>query len=373
MSDQRKVWLGLPYVSSLPDAYAADAQALRRDTGANFGNDVFRHALKSILSGIDTYTRLSFRDFEPAPPAEIIVLSCANWIGTSDNHERSNLARLRQLERSEAPIVPFGLGVQAPHGARDLAFGPGTRALVALLSARAESISVRDAFTRETLGHMGADNVIVTGCPSNFINLRPDLGRSIAAKAAADRNVRTIISEVQGGHEASATILRHCAAYAREYPAFYVLQSGFCLAWLLGESEAVPPLYRGEAEFLRRHAVHFCGAEAWLDFARTCGLAFGMRIHGTMAPLQAGVPSLLIEHDTRTSGLAATMGIPSLSTADFLGASRADLMARIAEVMGAYDARRRVLAERMRDHVEANGLTLTPTFQAAMLENAHPA
>jgi len=362
----RKVWLGLPYVSSLPNAYAHDAAALRRDTGANFGNDIFRHALKSILADIDTFEPLSFRAFDPKRGADRLILSCANWIGTSDNHERSNQARLAQLERCDAPMVPFGLGVQAAHGTDEPAFGPATRALAKLLSARAETISVRDSFTAEMLGRMGIDNVIVTGCPSNFINLRADLGRSIAAKAAADANPRTIISEVQAGHRASAPILRRCAEYAREHPAFYVLQSGFCLPWLLGESAQVPPFYHAEADFLRRHAIHFSGAEAWLDFARTCGLAFGMRIHGTMAPLQAGVPSLLVEHDTRTSGLAATMGIPSLSTDAFLTATRAEMMARIADVMEAYDARRRELAQRMRTHGAANGLALSEPYIAAM-------
>lgn len=55
-----------------------------------------------------------------------------------------------------------------------------------------------------------------------------------------------------------------------------------------------------------------------MDFARTCDLSFGMRIHGTMLPLQSGVPSVLVAHDSRTIGLADKMGIPWVSPEDFV-------------------------------------------------------
>jgi hypothetical protein len=150
--------------------------------------------------------------------------------------------------------------------------------------------------------------------------------------------------------------------------AFYVVQSPAILPFLLGEDDELSPLYTRSDPFgdvsklrrvLRAKALHFSSVDAWLDFARTCHLSSGMRIHGAMVPLQAGVPSLVIVHDARTAGLARCMGVPSVSPKEYLRVAArgpSGLCAIIAETMETYDARRAILAARMRDHVVANGL-----------------
>jgi polysaccharide pyruvyl transferase WcaK-like protein len=111
-------------------------------------------------------------------------------------------------------------------------------------------------------------------------------------------------------------------------PAFYIIQSPLLLPFIFGESDDIPEFYTannplngelGELErALKSKAIHFSQMDAWLDFARTCNISLGMRIHGTMMPIQAGVPSVLIVHDSRTSGLANTMGIPWSTPDDYI-------------------------------------------------------
>ena len=45
-------------------------------------------------------------------------------------------------------------------------------------------MSVRDEYTADVLAKFGIKNTIVTGCPSNFINLDPRLGAKIIEKTA---------------------------------------------------------------------------------------------------------------------------------------------------------------------------------------------
>ena len=96
-----------------------------------------------------------------------------------------------------------------------------------------------------------------------------------------------------------------------------------------------------------------------MDFSRTCDLAMGMRIHGTMIPLQAGVPSVVIGHDSRTSGLANYMGIPSVDPKKFIELSNkrpAFTLEEIAKKMANYDHRRQALATKMKNYIRVNGL-----------------
>ena len=118
---------------------------------------------------------------------------------------------------------------------------------------------------------------------------------------------------------------------------------------------------------LRSKSLHFSDVEAWLDFARTCDFSFGMRIHGTMIPLQAGVPAVLLAHDVRTRGLAEVMKIPHLTPADYLAKFQhrpRQFLRYCAESLKPYDQNRSQLAYVMTDYLQSNGLTLNPELQA---------
>jgi hypothetical protein len=54
----------------------------------------------------------------------------------------------------------------------------------------------------------------------------------------------------------------------------------------------------------------FVDATTWIDALRDRDLVVGTRIHGTIAGLLAGVPSILIAHDSRTRELAQFHAIP---------------------------------------------------------------
>ena len=61
-----------------------------------------------------------------------------------------------------------------------------------------------------------------------------------------------------------------------------------------------------------RYRIWF-DAEEWLEASKQLTLSIGMRLHGNMVAMQAGVPSLWIPHDPRTTELVATMSLPFIS------------------------------------------------------------
>lgn len=377
----QKLYLDLPYTSDVPKAYQMDKAALSAATGANLGNLAFRHALRFVVKDMDSREKINFLELSQMVDADSskkrdIVVSCANWLGLSERDESSNKNRADSIQKFDGNVVCFGLGVQAPITETLPKLGPNTLRLAKTLAEHATLLSVRDQLTQDTLEAEGILNTVVTGCPSNLINNDPQLGakvsaraREIAGTASSWEDVRSCISEMSGGHPLSGQVLSQNLGLMDQTPAFYLIQSPLLLDLLIGDRKTVPPAYLSNHPFdknqdkviqvLRNKVLHFAHMDAWMDFARTCDISFGMRIHGTMVPMQSGVPSVLIAHDTRTIGLAEFMGIPWVQPSEFMEKAKNSpvaLLERIAQTMDDYDARRANIANIFHDYVIKNGL-----------------
>lgn len=382
-----KYYLDLPVLDRTdPNAsYRLNSDEIMAVTGQNIGNFAFRHALRYIVKDLSSYEICRYPAYLTAARAgkvESSIVSCANWLGMSDQDERSNLNRAVTFEATDASTVCFAIGVQAKGGTKVAELRENTVRLAKALAARAKYLSVRDEVTQQTLAHFGIKNTVITGCPSNFINGDPELGKKVAQKAQTLldnvqtwRDLKSLICEFSGGNTASGQVLSTKMRFLEQTPAHYVLQAPTLLPFTLRETNEIPAVYRSNHPFgddnkrlemtLRSKCIHFSSIESWMDYARTCDLSFGMRIHGNMIPLQAGVPSALISHDSRTAGLADMMGIPHISAEDFAGGyskTPHKMLEVIVEKMSVYDAHRKKLANIMTDYVTANGLDAHPSL-----------
>lgn len=370
-------------ILDLVDRHAIDGAGLMaageidRRNGNNAGNFAFRYALTRQF--FPEARPVTFADINALDtPFEVAVVACSNWIGLSPEHERTNQDRFDTLETTSLRIAPFGLGCQIPERTTFSQLGPWTRSFVHRLAEAAPSISVRDEQTAEVLAQAGCRHVIVTGCPSNFINPDPALGASMARKATVllDQapnwsDLATCLTEYSGGYHFSANLFNRQYELMRQHGATYVLQDYPLLPFLLGEAGHLPEEYslkhfasmeREEvrlALYLRRGAMYFSSFDEWLLQMRRFDVCFGMRLHGNMAALQAGTPALVLTHDARTERLCQTMSLPHLQAVtwlDMADTGPAPLLTWMLPFLEAYDAQRRELAQRMRLHVEACGL-----------------
>lgn len=320
----------------------------------------------------------AFGSFLKDSSPDFVTVSCANWLGTQPHDESSNKFRADLLESINCPIVCFGLGTQAPHGATTVSLGPESQRLAKVLASKAEQLSVRDKLTESVLRELGISNARVTGCPSNFINLQPNLGQRVAKQTQEKIHrdptwdvTRVVVSEFSGGHKASGPVLQRLFQILDNAPAFYVAQSPELLKFICRESTQAPRAYQANtsyspnqcARILNSTALAFSSVDAWLDFCRSCDLSLGMRIHGTMVALQAQVPSILIGHDSRTSGLAAEMAIPCIDPECFLELSLESplpFLELFVDQIRSYDDTRAKLATVWSEFLLENGLTPSP-------------
>ncbi|MFD3435110.1 polysaccharide pyruvyl transferase family protein [Alteromonas macleodii] len=374
------IYLDLEELDRVPYPQYATTSDIMRISGNNTGNFAFRHALKIIVNELPNYKICNWATAQDlinrGAQVEKVILSCANWLGLSEQDERSNLVRAKILENLDSQIVAFGLGAQASSASSDVQLGPNTLRLARIISKKSVSVSVRDEFTKDLLNREGIYNVVVTGCPSNFINTDSEFISKLkerinfsGEKSFANR--KHIIGEFSGGNKHSGEILKSTLEFMRQFPSFYAIQSPVLYPFYLNENDELPSPYIANRpssyspeeckQLLKQKMIGFQSMDSWLDFSRTCDISFGMRIHGNMIPLQAGVPAVLIAHDSRTSGLGSVMSIPKVSAAEFAQTKIDDvsnlLLSRFKEGLGEYTEKREFLREVFRNFINENGFT----------------
>lgn len=260
------------------------------------------------------------------------------------------------VEYLAKPVLVAGLGIQCDLSEADIELTPGTLNFVKALAKFAPAIGVRGPLTQKLLNRHGVHDVVITGCPSNFLNssLR---GRSIAGK----------LSEAAAGHTLRAdyfpgtmSIFRNVEAHLRNlvesHDFRYVLQTNEQLfrfvdgsedndvyAYLDWERSELAPTATDASyhRIYRERARYFLSAASWMDSASERHIGIGMRMHGTIATIQGGSAGICVVSDARMRELVTTMGYPYVDVDDVLQSqSLADLIAKAKFNASEFDDKR---------------------------------
>ncbi len=276
------------------------------------------------------------------------VFSFANFIqvGNLSERKREAYASLtRSLERSRVPIVPFGLGAQAPLGtsAEESQLPEEAITFMKFLGERCEVISVRGQYTADLFREVaGVTNTMVTGCPSFF------------SRPGAFAKLRESLSSgKQGAISFNATHLRslderRLMLRAIRENHFWVevhdaSTHDFAIQCLTDPELAAPPAYL--THFLggtrpnlsRQELVNYFASRyrlfrdvaPWYQYhAEYTRFSYGTRFHGNMAALLTGVPALWLTHDSRTLELCETLHLPRMSVSEAWRTPIRDLIQR---------------------------------------------
>lgn len=357
-----------------------------RDVGENTGNLLFRHAIRTQLA--DELSACTFEDavkLASEQHFDAVVVAAANWLVSSVPF--GNRHRAECLKKIGLPVICIGLGCQHPSTTYEkLSFTEEARELLKVLLDLDAYVLVRDAMTLEQCRHYGLKNLFLIGCPSNFINHDPAFPEKLMKSATQESftdvtlNIGFNIAEVQQ-HDVKLLPLVMAGQ------GLCVLQSNFDhvisvamgrrdefdnkdvrkLKSAYGMKASFIPWRSNFPEFKKRMRAYF-DVPCWLDDAACWDIAFGSRIHGAMAALQACTPAVLTTIDSRTQGLAEQMQIPHVRLEDSAhwesGVSVAKIMAEAAPCFSTYLDRRSALAKSYADILQSFGLTLSEGFQA---------
>lgn len=364
------------------DSAFLPSSVLMERVGNNTGNLVFQHAVSRLLhqSQFLLGFEASGKPWKIPPSVRLIVFPAANLV-------RPNLDLTRLVERLESvnlPLFLVGLGAEKfSRGSTSAGLHPSIYRLLALIRERSPAVSVRGEHTADVLSSLGIENIYVTGCPSNFLNPAPDFPRVIEQKLSGP--LRSFI--VHGGEPwpraANRVALeRRLAEWAFTSPSIYLQQSVPLLQHLMRGDRPEPDSKRPAPDKLMESLVQallperrsadmnqfvkakwrsYFHVEQWLEDSSRFDFSLGGRIHGNMVAFQAGVPSLFITVDERSSELVRTMDLPSVNVANFLDAARSVDGARALAGFSAerYRARRALLWSRLKESFRLAGTVVS--------------
>jgi len=314
--------------------------------------------------------------------ADIIVLPMANNINPSFN--MGYLATF--IERCNLPVLAVGLGAQAKlGGGLSEPLPAGSKRFLDVLSERSVAIGVRGPFTAQVLADHGVDNVVVTGCPSNFINPDEQLGKRLSegfvrARENTPRRVAVYSQlgrknfdspNIESERHLFSLVRKHGYHYVHTFPSELIdfVRGGdeVTARWIASlESRLMPNTSEPEfAAKFREQSHAFLQVESWMEFSRSCDMSIGKRVHGCLNTIQAGTPGVLVYHDERTRELAETLALPRVNVEDIhVDDDLAVMLEKTSFSDVDYDLRRRELHGRYDKLFTESGLSnVNPLFR----------
>lgn len=309
-------------------------EVLRRDLiGRNSGNLLFAAASHRLLSAggvsVDTnamYARSKWGD-QANDEYDGVVLPLANCFRKSFANQLDGLAR--EIRKLRIPFAMLSGGVQAPANDTDFtSLKPIEESVKSFASAvldHSSSLTVRGSYTAEYLASLGFKDVEVIGCPSmtrGGYRHRVVVGASPLGEARVAYGTQPNNSSIVGAIsrlEHSGALMTLVGQDIRTLEMLIWWRDKYATSGMddLPQSLAHPHFRDGQV-------VMFVDASTWIDWCRTQDVYIGTRIHGALAAVSAGRPSLLIAHDARTTELAAYHGVPHISESDLASVQTVD-------------------------------------------------
>ena len=293
-------------------------------TGRNTGN---------LLIGYGLFTQLRYDKLESYRYAmtpeyveenfDQVVIAAANFLFPGFDFTPVSSF----LDKIKLPVFMVGLGAQLPSSQSELANIPeGTWRLVQIASERSHSIGVRGEFTAEQLRKHGISNIQVTGCPSLYTGLKPEIRirRPDALEKVTVNGSRNVVAHSHD-KEAATNVEQQLFRLAASNKFPYVLQNEQPEMQIAsGEGpDTHEPALKSLARFLNIDVatlIEFyqqCGrvffsVQEWFDWIKNYDFSIGTRFHGNIAALLNGVPAVILTHDSRTRELCDFAAIPSV-------------------------------------------------------------
>lgn len=347
--------------------------------GGNTGNLAFVYAAQSLIQNIVAILPWGTPAKALKATGDIVIISCANQLGS--HTDLGGLANI--LEEAGLPVVCLGLGAQAARWGDKVELTEGTLKwlnVVASLSAyEGPNIGVRGQYTLDVLDDYGlGKNGIVTGCPSNMISSDKELGQRVQTKF--EKGVFNRICVAAGiPHLPSLKNIEYdLIKIMEEKSGQYIVQHSLGMVHIargsfdeMSETEfqlhrnyMKPDLNDEEYKlWCQRYALAFTSANAWMEYLLKFDLVIGTRFHGVMLAIQAGVPGVVITHDSRTEEMCRTMEIPYIE-ADKLesGFDLSDIIGLKSFNGSQYYERRMELYGRMEKVLDKSGISIRSRF-----------
>lgn len=299
-------------------------------TMTNVGNLLFQHAFIRSIHSADTNV-ITVQD-QVMPDETIdkinknidaVYLPFANAFRPTFRGGLHNW--IQMIDKIKVPVVVVGIGAQCETDNAMLelaAINDDVRLFCNKILSRSQSIGVRGEFTANYLNDLGIKNVDIVGCPSMFYHGKhlpkaslpsPENMAKVAFNFSPQSPANLGALNANVNHE--LTEIRRLMRLMPEATFDYFAQDTNELAHQIWGSKQVT-LSSMCAELAHVRTRYPIDVHQWIKDLQAYDLSIGTRIHGCIAAVLAGIPSVMLCHDSRTRELAQWFDLPRLDKTD---------------------------------------------------------
>lgn len=367
----RVVGLVAPFLHEHPTYSEYSPSKFMSGLGRNAGNILFQESVRRSIAAQTRFVGWS-TDPDALQDLSCIVIPAANWLGT-----HADLGHLADtLSAVDIPIAVVGIGIQNQvRNPNDV--HPSVRAFLESVqgASRRHSILTRGPLSSAALRILGHESTPI-GCPSNWLSHEANIGQTMLDRYSEPRGhvSGTLGNPAIPEHVRVDRQLLALAAdpqtrasiIAQEEPFVSLIRDGTQAEATLRSLSIRLELSESDLKtVMTGQGRVFASAEEWRDHHRRSSLVLGTRLHGAMAGIQSGAPSVLFWHDDRTKEVAEFTGIPNRS----IPRPRVSIVKAADKVLqsfsaSSYDARRIELLDRYIEAMEGLGVPMKPTLKS---------
>ena len=286
--------------------------------GTNTGNMIFMNSVYRTLLVEDTVIdtiKIHNKTFTDKDIQKInknydcFVMPLANAFRKTFINELRNLTGL--VKRLKIPCYVIGVGVQLPLGCEMEEFYPykeDVKNFVNAVLEKSNIIGVRGQTTADfltELGYQAEKDFTVIGCPSMYTygEKLPDFNN-----VSIDSNSKICINS-KPVHEKKPEVINFFTETVKKYPNYTYFPQHIkdIRRIFFGEG---PGEHKDIKFYDDKNAIAFTNMQKWFDYFKGFDLSVGTRIHGNIAAIIGGIPSLIIPPDNRVLELAEYHNIP---------------------------------------------------------------
>lgn len=332
-----------------------DTKDLFVSSGANFGNCLFHYSAKELFFDKQEHKNSNNR---------LIVRSEANLI---NDHMIPYINYLFDLIDGVEKCLFLSVGHQRDLNDNNKTYNIRITDLMLLISKRSTRICTRGKDTTKILNDMGITNALSCGCPSILINPNKNLGKMIYEKVTRKKNKYAF-----GIHNITSKYSKHIIRLCKRFGGIIILQDELNILELSRDgktSENILNIYRQiyrdifntleEFEnFIKYNTIFFNIVPDWLEYLSHFDIYIGLKIHGSIAGLMAGIMSICVVHDNRLLELVDQCYIPYMLADEFINYNTIDeIIANCHHKLEKFDENRRSIARTYVDVLRESDVT----------------
>lgn len=302
----------------------------RKLTLSNTGNLLFQHSIfRAIHSPENNYYAVQDHVFSDDEVLFInenfsaIFLPFANAFRPSWKKFLNNW--IENLVRIRIPVVVCGIGAQCVSNDPVSELSNINEEVIkfcSLVLRNSSSIGVRGQFTADYLASLGITDFDVIGCPSLFYFGNTLPANETVHEFSFEKIALTFspqspdkISEENPGITHALRLVQDLVESHKNKKFHYFAQETNELAKLIWNSDrlVLETLSRKLGDLPTYYPID---SHMWIENLRRYDLSIGTRLHGCIAGVLSGIPSLLLCHDSRTIEVAKHLDLPHVHQDD---------------------------------------------------------